>query len=347
MSADRLPHPSILAAGEKLTAHPGIMILFTDYPGDTTNCLHGLVLAKEGFESEPPHDLRVCKDCLHDLAKKRMPLAALANDLWVGDLPEHLADSKWVELAAASPVRTSGMVFSLEQLKVGNIPGSAQRMMRGTFTFFFQNAFGVEAALPSCDADLAGSMTVVFVGERPTDAQLRKLLGARRSRILELMEFQKDRHNRLAGKHVLFSRAQESIENLETYPVDGAVPPAILEAVIEASDPNKSREKARSTYVPDNREAEVPVNAADDDDHAETDAPFVLDNVGVMPSADDISAEGQARSLKGSRRELERSVAHNSSCCRPCGEGRCHRRGKGWASISAANEKHACHSTHR
>ena len=56
-------------------------------------------------------------------------------------LPEELSDSTWVELAAASPVRTSGMVFALEQLKVGSISGSAQRMMRGTFTFFFQNAF--------------------------------------------------------------------------------------------------------------------------------------------------------------------------------------------------------------
>ena len=153
------------------------MRAFTDYPGDTSDCLDGLVLAKEGFESELPHHLRVCKECLRDLRKKVMPSAALANGLWVGDLPEHLADSTWVELAAASPVRTSGMVISLEQRKVGNIAGSAQRMMGGTFTFFFQNAYGVEKALPSCDADIAGSMAVAIVGQRPTDAQLRKLSG--------------------------------------------------------------------------------------------------------------------------------------------------------------------------
>ncbi|CAN0304094.1 unnamed protein product, partial [Ectocarpus sp. 13 AM-2016] len=75
------------------------------------------------------------------------------------------------------------MVFALEQLKVGAIPGSAHRMMRGTFTFFFQNAYGVEKVLPTCDTDIAGSMTCALVGARPTEAQLRKLLGARRSRI--------------------------------------------------------------------------------------------------------------------------------------------------------------------
>ncbi|CAM9448609.1 unnamed protein product, partial [Sphacelaria rigidula] len=153
-----------------------------------------------------------------------MSFAALVNGLWVGDFPDHLADSTWVELAAASPGRTSGMVFSSEKLKVGNIPRSAQRMMRGTFTFFFQDAFGVEAALPSCDADIAGSTTVALVGHRPTRAQLRKRFGARRGRIVALMDFQRDVHNRLAGKPALFHRAKESSENLETFPLDGGVP---------------------------------------------------------------------------------------------------------------------------
>ena len=268
------------------------MRAFTDYPGDTSDCLDGLVLAKEGFESELPHHLRVCKECLRDLRKKVMPSAALANGLWVGDLPEHLADSTWVELAAASPVRTSGMVISLEQLKVGNIAGSAQRMMGGTFTFFFQNAYGVEKALPSCDADIAGSMTVAIVGQRPTDAQLRKLFGARRGRILELLDFQRDVNNQLAGKHVLFHRAQTSPENLATFPRDGGVPPAILKSVIETADPSKSRQKARSTYVPDNREVEVAVTADENAIGNDTDAAFVMDNIGVIPSGEDISQRG-------------------------------------------------------
>lgn len=52
----------LVAAGEGLTAHLDIMTTFTDYPGDTTNCLDGLVLAKQGFDSETPHELRICKD---------------------------------------------------------------------------------------------------------------------------------------------------------------------------------------------------------------------------------------------------------------------------------------------
>ena len=45
--------------------------------------------------------------------------------------------------AHASAVRTSGMVISLEQLKVGGIPGSAQSLLRGTFTFRFQGAYSM------------------------------------------------------------------------------------------------------------------------------------------------------------------------------------------------------------
>ena len=298
LSANSLPNSTILAAGDNLKAHAHIMRAFTDYPGDTSDCLDGLVLAKEGFESELPHHLRVCKECLRDLRKKVMPSAGLANGLWVGDLPEHLADSTWVELAAASPVRTSGMVISLEQLKVGNIAGSAQRMMGGTFTFFFQNAYGVEKALPSCDADIAGSMTVAIVGQRPTDAQLRKLFGARRGRILELLDFQRDVNNQLAGKHVLFHRAQTSPENLATFPRDGGVPPAILKSVIETADPSKTRQKAQSTYVPDNREVEVVVTADENANGNDTDAAFVMDNIGVIPSGEDISAEGRPDRLR-------------------------------------------------
>ena len=299
VSPENLPNRSILAAGEHLKPHEDIMAGFTNYPGDQTKRLDGLVLAKEGFQDDAPFHLRVCDDCLRDLEKNKMPLAALANGLWVGDLPEHLADSTWVELAAASPVRTSGMVFALESLKVGSIPQSAQRCMKGTFTFFFQNAYGVESALPAADADIAGSITIALVGAAPTERQLRKLFGANQSKILQLMEHQRDPHRRLAGRHDFFHRANMSEENLRSFPEDGSVPPQIYKSIIATTDPTKSRQKAASTYVPDNREKEVPASCSDDDDTTDGDAEMVVDNCGVMPSGDDhISPEGRPDRLR-------------------------------------------------
>lgn len=299
MSAENLTHRSILGAGDSLREHVNSMVEFSGYPGDAANSLHGIVLAREGFETHDLHRLRVCNECLRDWNRKTMPSAALANSLWVAKLPEHLADSTWVELAAASPVRTNRTVFALGQLKVGSTPGSAQRMMKGTFTFFYQNTFGVQLPLPSGDSDIAGSTTIAFVGAHPTVAQLKKIFGARRSRILELMRLQQDADNRLASEHVLFRRATMSEEIFQSIPEDGYVAQQILESLIPASDPNKLRQKARSTYDPDNTEAEVPVAANDNNaDSTVNDAAIVIENVGVVPYGDDISAEGRPVRLR-------------------------------------------------
>lgn len=112
------------------------------------------------------------------------------------------------------------------------------------------------------------------------------------------MRWQRDVDNRLAGKHVLFHRATLSEENLQSFDEDGRVPPAILESIIQTSDPGKSQQKARSTYVPDNRETEAPVTADDGVDTSDSDAAFVLDNVGGMPSGQDISSEGRPARLR-------------------------------------------------
>ncbi|CAN0299986.1 unnamed protein product, partial [Scytosiphon promiscuus] len=202
--------------------------------------LDGLVLAREGIEVEDPHRLKVCTDCLNDLRKGRMPRAALANGLWLGDFPEHLSNATFVEMAAASAVRISGMVIALDEMKLGRVPGSAKSVMRGPFTFYFQDAYGVQLQLPACDRDVAGSFTCALVGSRPTDAQLRRLFGARRSMVEALLAFQQDRNNELVGTHKLARQALVSKTNLATYNEDGSIPQAILEALVPVSDPTNS-----------------------------------------------------------------------------------------------------------
>ena len=92
-----------------------------NYPGDvgTPRLFDGLVLARQGIETEAPHRLKVCTDCLNDLRKNVIPRAALANGLWLDDLPDHMRNATFVEMAAASAVRINGMVIALDELKVG------------------------------------------------------------------------------------------------------------------------------------------------------------------------------------------------------------------------------------
>ena len=67
------------------------------------------------------------------------------------------------------------MVISLEQLKVSGIPGSEQKLLRGTFTFYFLGAYGNQLQLTACNTDIAGSFTCALVGARLKDAQLRRV----------------------------------------------------------------------------------------------------------------------------------------------------------------------------
>lgn len=71
--ADKLPNPALLDAGDHLKSHDYIISEMMNYPGDTSNCLDRLVLAKEGFETDAPHRLRVCADCLQDHRRGKMP----------------------------------------------------------------------------------------------------------------------------------------------------------------------------------------------------------------------------------------------------------------------------------
>ena len=95
------------------------------------------------------------------------------------------------------------------------------------------------------------------------------------------MSLQEDASNRLAGTHVLFKRATMSVMKiLRAFPRTEA----IKRSFIVASDPDKSRQKSRSTYyVPDNREAEEPVTC--DDTTADNDD-------GVIPTGEDMSRRG-------------------------------------------------------
>ncbi|CAN0159521.1 unnamed protein product, partial [Ectocarpus sp. 12 AP-2014] len=207
--------------------------------------LDGLVLERKGFESKSPCRLQVCKECLQSLLKERMPEAALANGLWLGDFPEHFRSATFVEMIAASPVRISGMVLALDELKTGRVSGSANSQMRGTFTFYMQDAYGVQLRLPACDTNIAGSFTCAVVGCKPNLAQLRRLLGARRQMVQNLLDFYLDKNRHSVGEHTLARQAQLAPENLNGYSTDGSIPKALQDAILPVKDRANTYANAR------------------------------------------------------------------------------------------------------
>ena len=327
VTAENLPNKELLTSDKILTDCDALKPLFFNYPGDDTNFLDGLVLAREGFEEEDPYRMRVCSTCLDDMRKNKLPKAAKANGFVLGDFPEELQAASWVEMIAASPVRMSGTVLALEQFKIGQVPGSAKSMMRGTFTFYLQNSYAIGQHLPACATDVAGSFTCALVGSKPTPEQLRRFFGARRSMVRALLDFQLDRSDRLAGVHKLARDAQTSEDNLRTYAEDGSIPKAIQEALFPVTDRANSIANARSTHAHGNREPETTGSNGGDEmvDSLEpvgvkgngmdtiedsTTAPFIIETNAVMPSGGDMA---NVIHYRGTRLRTLRSMMKRSS----------------------------------
>ena len=331
VTAENLPNKELLTSDKILTDCDALKPLFFNYPGDDTNFLDGLVLAREGFEEEDPHRMRVCSTCLNDMRKNKLPKAAKANGFVLGDFPEELQAASWVEMIAASPVRMSGTVLALEQFKIGQVPGSAKSMMRGTFTFYLQNSYAIGQHLPACATDVAGSFTCALVGSKLTPEQLRRFFGARRSMVRALLDFQLDRSDRLAGVHKLARDAQTSEDNLRTYAEDGSIPKAIQESLFPVTDRANSIANARSTHAHGNREPETTGSNGGDEmvDSLEpvgvkgngmdtiedsTTAPFIIETNAVMPSGGDMA---NVTHYRGTRLRTLRSMMQRSSPADP------------------------------
>lgn len=197
------------------------------------------------------------------------------------------------------------MVLALDELKVGNVRGSAKSLMRGTFPFYMQDAYGVQLRRPACDTDIAGSFTCALVGAKPTLDQLRKLFGARRKMVEDLLAFQLDKDNQLVGVHQLAREAQLSAQNLDTYKDDGSIPKAILDSLIPVNDSTNAYANARSTHAHGNREPDdhdepsaPPAAAHDGGDgaaHPGATPPFIIETNAIMPSGDDLAVSSHAK----------------------------------------------------
>ncbi|CAN0404449.1 unnamed protein product [Laminaria digitata] len=121
--------------------------------------------------------MHVCDECFLSLKVDRIPEAALANGFWVGKLPAKFDSATKVERAAAYPARVKEHVVALESRRMRNIPGSAQRSLRGTSVFYANDSCSVAKQLSLTAARLLDMFTVVLVGNhKPTTSQLRMLL---------------------------------------------------------------------------------------------------------------------------------------------------------------------------
>ena len=161
-------------------------------------------------------------------------------------MPRKFDGATVVERAAAYAVRVKGHVIALESRKVRNISGSAQRSLRGTYMFFASDSCSVGEELPLAATGLLDMITIVLAGKRkPTESQLKQLLGARKNMVRDLIDYTQDKNGNVVDGFTLARKASMNEANLETCPCDGSVPPELVDGCLNPRDPNISGEEPR------------------------------------------------------------------------------------------------------
>ena len=109
-----------------------------------------------------------CSDCLASIRRKRpqMPKFSLANDLWLGQLPEplrRLSEGAWLMLALARP-----FIHRINCYPDGQTRGDPKELYKGFIgnvaAFKQQDGASLLTSLPPRAADLAERIAIAFVG---------------------------------------------------------------------------------------------------------------------------------------------------------------------------------------
>ena len=165
-----------------------------------------------------------CQECISYLERKKMPPTALANGLWVGEVPKELSELTFVERLLVSRVRSNRCIVHV--LKGG-------WKMRANAIMFPTPIPKLCNILPPPIEELDDVIAFMFTGiAQPTleDTKRTPML-ARRRYISAALEWLKINHSDYAD-------VQISQENLKLYPEEG--PPVIID--YRSSIINKQKE---------------------------------------------------------------------------------------------------------
>ena len=134
---------------------------------------------------------QVCSTCRVDLEAGKMPPLALANGLWIGEVPDELKCLSYAEKLVISRVRYNRCVVHV------SIDGSLNRKMKGNAVLFRNPTVEIYDKLPPRKADLDQVLAIQFTGPaQPTKEDIRRVpLLVRRNKIANALEWLKLNHS--------------------------------------------------------------------------------------------------------------------------------------------------------
>ena len=211
-------------------------------------CLKDVLVAPAGLllRGGVPHMLQLCKSCHRLLRRGRTPDLALANHMYMGDVPDELNGLSVVEEALIARCRAKSCIIQLRESMDGVVP-NAQRAMRGHIIIFPQQPEYVLDLLPPPLDEVATYICVVFVGSHaPTSQWLRqhaRPLLVRRERVLRALKWLQT-HNRYYKDIRLNMDVLNSLEDEGILPVHIDVVPSTSaqESLVSGYEPRVDSE---------------------------------------------------------------------------------------------------------
>ena len=192
---------------------------------DTVKELRGPILA--------PKCSRICPICIDSLEKKKMPTLALANGLWIGEIPNELQDLTYAEQLLIARVRHNRCIVKVS---------SGMFKMRANAISFSNPMPKIYNVLPPPIEELDEVLAFIYTGPcKPTKADFQRTpFLVRRLKVSKALHW-------LKLNHVDYYDCEISDKNLASYPEEG--PPVVVDY-----HPSSSNKNPESTSVHDMKE---------------------------------------------------------------------------------------------
>jgi hypothetical protein len=192
---------------------------------DPVRELRGPVLA--------PGCSRACPTCAEFLEKKKMPTLALANGLWIGEIPDELQDLTYAEQLLIARVRHNRCIVKVS---------SGMYKMRANAISFSNPMPKIYNVLPPPIEEMDEVLAFIYTGPcKPTKADFKRTpLLVRRLKVSKALQW-------LKLNHVDYYDCEISHKNLASYPEEG--PPVVVDY-----HPSSSNKNPESTSVHDMEE---------------------------------------------------------------------------------------------
>jgi hypothetical protein len=190
--------------------------------------------------SDPVRELRgpilapncsgVCHTCIASLEKKKLPTLALANGLWVGEIPDELQDLTYAEQLLIARVRHNRCIVKVS---------SGMYKMHANAISFSNPMPKIYNVLPPPIEEMDEVLAFIYTGPcKPTKADFKRTpMLVRRLKVSKALYW-------LKLNHIDYYDCEISEKNLASYPEDG--PPVVVDYY-----PSSSNKNPESTSVND------------------------------------------------------------------------------------------------